>query len=204
MNKVIEVLNKLEQEVQELRENGEQDLRSVLYSIHQLKEENKEYVPFVSEVTEFNSVMGKDWQNRDTPTINDKDAQFVIDFIDEELQELKEAVKEKDIVEVLDAICDIAYVGLGNAVNVFGLRDKILPAYAEVQASNLSKICKDESEAQDTVISMEEKTGDMYYYKAIKNHFVVFRNSDDKVGKSISYFRPNLSQFFTKEELNNL
>jgi len=204
MNKVIEVLNKLEQEVQELRENGEQDLRSVLYSIHQLKEENKEYVPFVSEVTEFNSVMGKDWQNRDTPTINDKDAQFVIDFIDEELQELKEAVKEKDIVEVLDAICDIAYVGLGNAVNVFGLRDKILPAYAEVQASNLSKICKDESEAQDTVISMAEKTGQIYYYKAIKNHFVVFRNSDDKVGKSISYFRPNLSQFFTKEELNNL
>ena len=42
-------------------------------------------VPFVDEVEEFNNVMGKNWQNRKTPTINKKDAQFVVDFIQEEL-----------------------------------------------------------------------------------------------------------------------
>jgi hypothetical protein len=49
-------------------------------------------VPFVDEVEHFNNVMGKGWQNRTTPTIDLKDAQFVIDFIQEELDELKEAV----------------------------------------------------------------------------------------------------------------
>ena len=38
-------------------------------------------VPFVDEVEHFNNVMGKGWQNRTTPTIDLKDAQFVIDFI---------------------------------------------------------------------------------------------------------------------------
>ena len=39
------------------------------------------FIPFISEVEEFNEVMGKGYQNRTTPTINPKDAQFVIDFI---------------------------------------------------------------------------------------------------------------------------
>ena len=55
------------------------------------KEKNK--IPFISEVEEFNEVMGKSWQNRTSPTIDPKDAQFVIDFITEELDELKEALK---------------------------------------------------------------------------------------------------------------
>ena len=64
------------------------------------------YVPFVSEVEEFNALMGKNWQNRTTPTINQADAEFVINFIQEELDELKEAVKNKDIVEIFDALLD--------------------------------------------------------------------------------------------------
>ena len=72
------------------------------------------YVPFVSEVEEFNALMGKSWQNRTTPTINQADAEFVINFIQEELDELKEAVKNKDIVEIFDALLDITYVGLGS------------------------------------------------------------------------------------------
>jgi predicted HAD superfamily Cof-like phosphohydrolase len=82
-------------------------------------------VPFVDEVEQFNNMMGKSWQNRTTPTIDLKDAQFVIDFIQEELDELKEAVIHNDIVGVLDALLDITYVGLGNGALVFGLKDKI-------------------------------------------------------------------------------
>ena len=59
-------------------------------------------VPFIDEVQEFNEVMGKCWQNRTTPTINPEDAKFVIDFIQEELDELKEAVETKISLHTLD------------------------------------------------------------------------------------------------------
>ena len=161
------------------------------------------YVPFISEVEEFNAVMGKSWQNRQTPTINPEDAQFVINFIQEELDELKHAVEENNIVEILDAILDITYVGLGNGTLVFGLKDKITPAYAEVQASNLSKICKTEEEAIETVKVRSEQQGQPCHFEKTEGGYVVFRSSDMKVMKSINYFRPDLSKFFLEDELFN-
>jgi hypothetical protein len=161
------------------------------------------YVPFVSEVETFNSVMGKEWQNRTTPTINKADAQFVVDFIQEELDELKEAIENNDIVEIFDALLDITYVGLGNGAAVFGLRDKFLEGYAEVQASNLSKICTTEEEAIETVKVRSEQQGEPCHYEQVGDGYVVYRTSDKKVMKSINYFRPNLHQFFTPEEISN-
>jgi predicted HAD superfamily Cof-like phosphohydrolase len=153
-------------------------------------------VPFVEEVAEFNHKMGKDYQNRITPTIDKDDANFVINFIQEELDELKEAVEENDIVGILDALLDITYVGLGNGALVFGLRDKILPGYAEVQASNLSKICKTEEEAIETVKVRSEQQGEPCHYTQVGDGYVVYRTRDNKVMKSINYFAPNLKQFF--------
>jgi len=124
----------------------------------------KKHVPFISEVEEFNIIMGKEWQNRTTPTIDKSDADFVINFIQEELDELKQAVEENNIVGVLDAILDITYVGLGNGALVFGLKDKIEEGYAEVQASNLSKVCKTEEEAHLTVIKRSAEQGRPCHY----------------------------------------
>lgn len=155
-----------------------------------------QYVPFVSEVEEFNAVMGKDWQNRSTPTINKKDAEFVINFIQEELDELREAVEQENIQEILDAILDITYVGLGNGAMVFGLKDKIWEAYQEVQASNLSKICTTLEEAEETVKVRSEQQGEPCHYEEVGENYVVYRTSDKKVMKSINYFRPDLSKFF--------
>ena len=158
-------------------------------------------VPFVDEVEEFNEVMGKGYQNRTTPTINPKDAQFVIDFIQEELDELKVAVKEKNIIEIFDALLDITYVGLGNGALVFGLKDKMLDGYAEVQASNMSKICNTIAEAEETVKLRSEQQGEPCHYEESNGKYVVYRTSDNKVMKSINYFRPDLSQFFTEQEV---
>tara|TARA_R110000822_G_scaffold39233_2_gene107929 strand:+ start:2235 stop:2741 length:507 start_codon:yes stop_codon:yes gene_type:complete len=164
----------------------------------------KKIVPFVDEVEEFNEVMGKGYQNRTTPNINLKDAQFVIDFIQEELDELKEAVKNKDIVEIFDAILDITYVGLGNGALVFGLKDKMLEGYSEVQASNMSKICNTIEEAEETVKLRSDQQGEPCHYLSDgKGKYVVYRSSDNKVMKNINYFRPNLKQFFTGEEIKN-
>jgi NTP pyrophosphatase (non-canonical NTP hydrolase) len=156
----------------------------------------RQYVPFVTEVEEFNTVMGKDWQNRSVPTIDKKDAEFVINFIQEELDELREAVEQENIQEILDAILDITYVGLGNGAMVFGLKDKIWEAYQEVQASNLSKICTTLEEAEETVKVRSEQQGEPCHYEKVGNNYVVYRTSDKKVMKSINYFRPDLSKFF--------
>ena len=158
-------------------------------------------VPFVDEVEEFNEVMGKSYQNRTTPTINPKDADFVINFIQEELDELKVAVKEKNIIEIFDALLDITYVGLGNGALVFGLKDKMLDGYAEVQASNMSKICNTVAEAEETVKLRSEQQGEPCHYEESNGKYVVYRTSDNKVMKSINYFRPDLSQFFTELEI---
>ena len=164
----------------------------------------EEKVPFISEVEEFNNVMGKSYQNQTKPTINKADADFVVNFIQEELDELKEAIENKDIVEVFDAILDIAYVGLGNGAMVFGLKDKIEAGYAEVQASNLSKICSTEEEAMLTVAVRSKEQHTDCHYEEVNGKFVVYRSSDNKVMKSINYFRPNLKKYFTPEEIENV
>lgn len=157
---------------------------------------NGSYVPFVSEVEEFNTTMGKDYQNRTEPTINKDDANFVINFIQEELDELKEAVENDDIVEILDALLDITYVGLGNGAMVFGLKDKMWEGYQEVQASNLSKVCKTVEEAEETVRVRSEQQGEPCHYEEVNGTYVVYRTRDNKVMKSINYFRPDLKKFF--------
>ena len=162
----------------------------------------EESVPFVDEVEEFNAVMGK--PNNYNPVIpTEKEWMFVYNFILEELEEYKHACETGDIVEVLDALCDITYVSLGNGGCLHGLKNKVWPAYQEVQASNLSKACTSEEEAQETVRvrSQEQKTA--CHYEKIGEHYIVYRSSDKKVMKNINYFRPNLSKFFTEEEIKN-
>lgn len=161
------------------------------------------YVPFVSEVEEFNATMGKDWQNRIEPHINKADADFVINFIQEELDELKEAVEGKNIIEILDALLDITYVGLGNGAMVFGLKDKIWAGYQEVQASNLSKVCKTEEEAEETVRVRSKEQGTPCHYKEVNGKYVVYRSHDNKVMKSINYFKPDLAKFFSENDIMN-
>jgi len=153
------------------------------------------YVPFVSEVEEFNAIMGK--PNNYTPNIPDKNEwMFVYNFILEELEEYKHACETGNIVEVLDALCDITYVSLGNGAMLHGLKDKVWPAYQEVQASNLSKACISEEEAQETirVRTQEQKTA--CHYEEVGEYYIVYRSSDRKVMKNVNYFRPDLTQFF--------
>ena len=87
------------------------------------------------------------------------------ELIREELDELKEALKSKDILEVADALTDILYVTYG-AGHAFGLDlDK---CFEEVQLSNMSKL--------------DEKGKPIY-------------NEDGKVMKGPNYFKPDLIKF---------
>ena len=157
-------------------------------------------VPFVDEVQDFNDMMGK--PNNYTPTIpKEWEWKFVYDFIMEELEEYKEACEKGDIVGILDALCDITYVSLGNGALLHGLKGKVWKAYQEVQASNMSKSCATIEEAEETVKVRSEEKGHSCHYEKVGDRYVVYRSSDRKVMKSINYFAPNLKQFFTDEEL---
>lgn len=154
-----------------------------------------ESVAFVDEVEIFNRTFGK--PNNYEPTIpSKKEWMFVYDFILEELEEYKAACEAGDIVEVLDALCDITYVSLGNGAMLHGLKDKVLPAYKEVQASNMSKACKTEEEAIETVTIRQDQQKEPCHYELVGDVYVVYRTRDRKVMKAINYFRPNLKQFF--------
>ena len=96
---------------------------------------------------------------------SDKIIALRYDLIKEELGELKEAIDNKDIKEVADALTDILYVTYG-AGHAFGINlDK---CFKEVQNSNMSKLGKD---------------GKPIY------------NEKGKVMKGPNYFKPNLSKF---------
>ena len=95
----------------------------------------------------------------------DKINKLRVDLIEEELEELKEAINKKDLQETIDALTDMLYVTYG-AGHAFGVDlDK---CFEEVQNSNMSKL---------------------------DNNGKPIFNENGKVMKGPNYFKPNLNQF---------
>ncbi|MEA5403460.1 nucleoside triphosphate pyrophosphohydrolase family protein [Arcicella sp. DC2W] len=109
-----------------------------------------------------------------------------VSLIAEELKELQEAIEANDIVEIADALCDIQYV-LSGAVLEFGLGNKFVELFNEVQRSNMSKACNTYEEAEDTVKFYFEKDGTLAEIVKDGDKFLVYRISDNKVLKSVKY-----------------
>ena len=123
----------------------------------------------------------------ETPQIpSEQRCQLRVDLLQEELDELVQSIKDKDLVEIADALCDIQYV-LSGAVLEFGLGDKFIDLFNEVQRSNMSKACNTQQEAIMTLSHYKKKDGTEGYYKEINGKWLVYRTSDDKVLKSINY-----------------
>ena len=126
-----------------------------------------------------------------------------VSLLQEELNELKDAIAQQDIVAVADALSDLQYV-LSGAVLEFGLADRFADLFGEVQRSNMSKTCKTIEEAQAT----------QAHYKAThrvestiveKNgEYLVYRAEDQKVLKSVNYSPANLEQFILNNDTFDL
>ncbi|MFT6867041.1 MAG: putative HAD superfamily Cof-like phosphohydrolase [Cyclobacteriaceae bacterium] len=114
-----------------------------------------------------------------------------VSLIAEELKELEEAIKDNDLVEIADALCDIQYV-LSGAVLEFGMGEKFVDLFNEVQRSNMSKACLTEQEAQQTIDYYKKEKGTDAYYKEKDGKYLVYRTDDDKTLKSIKYSPANL------------
>lgn len=128
------------------------------------------------------------------PTIPSEDrCKLRVALIAEELKELEEAVRDKNIVEVADALCDIQYV-LSGAILEFGLAEKFKDLFEEVQRSNMSKACSSEEEAKKTIEYYQGKDGTECYYRREGDKWLVYRKSDNKTIKSVGYSPANLKQ----------
>lgn len=92
--------------------------------------------------------------NQPKPYINKEVAKLRISLIKEELKELEDAIDNSDVVEVLDALCDLQYV-LSGSVLQLGFKDIFNEAFTRVHESNMSKLCKTEDvkEASDKLIT---------------------------------------------------
>ena len=109
-----------------------------------------------------------------------------VNLLQEELDELKEAIADNDLVEVADALCDIQYV-LSGAILEFGLADKFKELFDEVQRSNMSKTCKTEEVAHQTQRHYKEKKDTDSYVVQRGGEYLVYREGDSKVLKSVEY-----------------
>lgn len=116
-----------------------------------------------------------------------------VNLLQEELNELKQAIEDKDIVEIADALCDLQYV-LSGAILEFGLGEKFEELFNEVQRSNMSKACDSIQEALMTLSHYKQKDGTEGNYQKINEKWVVYRNEDNKVLKSINYSPANLKK----------
>ena len=115
-------------------------------------------------VKNFMQTFGQEVKNK-AEFPNEKIVELRHELIREELEELKQAINEKDIKEVADALTDILYVTYG-AGHAFGIDlDK---CFDEVQKSNMSKLGLD---------------GEPIY------------NEIGKVMKGPNYFKPDLNKF---------
>ena len=115
-------------------------------------------------VKKFMVTFGQEVKNK-AEFPNEKITKLRYDLIKEELEELGQAIKDKNIKEVADALTDILYVTYG-AGHAFGIDlDK---CFAEVQSSNMSKL---------------DANGKPIY------------NENGKVMKGPNYFKPDLSKF---------
>jgi len=127
-----------------------------------------------------------------SPTIPEKSrCDLRVSLLAEELKELQEAIDNKDIIEIADALCDLQYV-LSGAVLEFGLGEKFKALFDEVQRSNMSKACKSEGEAKATVAHYEAK-GTKSFYQQEGDLYLVFREGDLKTLKSVAYSPADLS-----------
>lgn len=123
----------------------------------------------------------------DSPQIPAKErCELRVSLIQEELKELSQAIEENDLVEVADALCDIQYV-LSGAVLEFGLGDKFVELFNEVQRSNMSKACDTEDEAKKTVAYYQNERNTPAYYVEEDGKYLVYRNGDNKTLKSVNY-----------------
>ncbi len=139
----------------------------------------------LNDVARFHEVF--DLPIEDQPIIPSPDrCALRVNLLEEELNELKEAIANNDMTEVADAFADLQYV-LSGAILEFGLGDRFRAIFDEVQRSNMSKVCSSRQEAEETLSHYRTAKGTEGTIVEKNGEYLVFRVSDRKVLKSVNY-----------------
>ena len=124
----------------------------------------------IEQVKEFADTFNIEYSDDMNVNIDESTIDLRFRLMQEENQEYLEAAKNKDIVEVADALGDILYILCGTILT-HGLQHKIVEVFNEIQRSNMSKL-------------------DI-------NGKPVFRE-DGKILKGPNYFKPNIKEILEK------
>jgi predicted HAD superfamily Cof-like phosphohydrolase len=109
-----------------------------------------------------------------------------VDLLQEELDELKEAIENNDLVEVADGLGDLMVI-LAGSILEFGFGEKFNQIFENIHNSNMSKACASEQDAIDTVDFYNKKDGTIAHYVKDGEKWLVYRTDDNKILKSINY-----------------
>ncbi|MCH8535288.1 MAG: nucleoside triphosphate pyrophosphohydrolase family protein [Flavobacteriaceae bacterium] len=125
----------------------------------------------IESVKKFHEAFQLGYKEQPSIELSEEKIDLRFNLMAEENKEYLEAAKNKDLIEVADALGDMLYILCGTIIE-HGMQDVIEDVFDEIQRSNMSKLDK--------------------------NGNPIFR-ADGKVLKSDLYFKPNLAQFFKKD-----
>ena len=124
----------------------------------------------IDAVKEFNKAFKIDYSETQEANLDESIIKLRYRLMEEENNEYLEAAKNKDLVEIADALGDKLYILCGTIL-AHGLQDKIIEVFDEIQRSNMSKLSAD-----GTPVIRE----------------------DGKILKGPGYFKPNIKDILEK------
>lgn len=123
----------------------------------------------------------------ETPQIPSKErCDLRVTLIQEELDEMKEAIENGDVIEIADSLGDLMVVLCGSILE-FGMGDKFNEIFENIHNSNMSKACNSQQEALATLSHYKQKDGTEGRYEEVNGKYIVYRSADNKVLKSVGY-----------------
>jgi hypothetical protein len=133
---------------------------------------------------------------------NEKLINLRVKLIDEEFNELKKALQDKNMCEVIDALSDILYVVYG-AGHAFGIN--LDESFNIVHESNMTKSCDTEEEAKASVEVYKTKPGfenvEVSYRKVTQGdyeYYVLYNVNDGKILKSAFMKQPDFTEMLQR------
>lgn len=109
-----------------------------------------------------------------------------IRYIEEEVNELRDAIENDDLIEIIDALCDILYVVYGTSLS-FGFSN-------DINSNSLDNVDTINTiNTIDTINTLYEKR--MYYFNRINNQFLTFKSLVSK--PKFIYFAENVLKIIT-------
>ncbi len=173
-----------------------EEMQKQFYDSKMTETSNEDYPNEHNQVREFMKTAGQPLPEKPITDLFDgkheETIKFRMSLIEEEYKEIKQAIADKNFSEVIDGLADLLYVAQG-MIATLGVTAE---AFDRVHKANMSKFCKTEQEAKDTVEEYKDRfaKGKSPYanvsYRLVNGYYVIY-NDGKKVLKSINWAEPN-------------